>query len=143
MAYLEHFMRINAHGCVIMTRACLPHMEKRGGGAIVNQSSTAAWMHMGFYGVAKLAVNGITSSLARELGPRNIRINAIAPGPTDTPALQKHAGEYAQMMLKSMPIGRLGQPADMANAALFLLSDEASWITGHVLNVDGGQFMRA
>ena len=143
MAYLEHFMRINAHGCVIMTRACLPHMEKRGGGAIVNQSSTAAWMHVGFYGVAKLAVNGITSSLARELGPRNIRINAIAPGPTDTPALQKHAGEYAQMMLKSMPIGRLGQPADMANAALFLLSDEASWITGHVLNVDGGQFMRA
>ena len=143
MAYLEHFMRINAHGCVIMTRACLPHMEKRGGGAIVNQSSTAAWMHMGFYGVAKLAVNGITSSLARELGPRNIRINAIAPGPTDTPALQKHAGEYAQMMLKSMPIGRLGQPADMANAALFLLSDEASWITGHVLNVEGGQFMRA
>ena len=143
MAYLEHFMRINAHGCVIMTRACLPHMEKRGGGAIVNQSSTAAWMHMGFYGVAKLAVNGITSSLARELGPRNIRINAIAPGPTDTPALQKHAGEYAQMMLKSMPIGRLGQPADMANAALFLLSDEAAWITGHVLNVDGGQFMRA
>jgi 3-oxoacyl-[acyl-carrier protein] reductase len=143
MAYLEHFMRINAHGCVIMTRACLPHMEKRGGGAIVNQSSTAAWMHMGFYGVAKLAMNGITSSLARELGPRNIRINAIAPGPTDTPALQKHAGEYAQMMLKSMPIGRLGQPADMANAALFLLSDEASWITGHVLNVDGGQFMRA
>ncbi len=142
MAYLEHFMRINAHGCVIMTRACLPHMEKRGGGAIVNQSSTAAWMHMGFYGVAKLAMNGITSSLARELGPRNIRINAIAPGPTDTPALQKHAGEYAQMMLKSMPIGRLGQPADMANAALFLLSDEASWITGHVLNVDGGQFMR-
>ncbi len=142
MAYLEHFMRINAHGCVIMTRACLPHMEKRGGGAIVNQSSTAAWMHMGFYGVAKLAMNGITSSLARELGPRNIRINAIAPGPTDTPALQKHAGEYAQMMLKSMPIGRLGQPTDMANAALFLLSDEASWITGHVLNVDGGQFMR-
>ena len=82
------------------------------------------------------------TDLARELGPRNIRINAIAPGPTDTPALQKHAGEYAQMMLKSMPIGRLGQPTDMANAALFLLSDEASWITGHVLNVDGGQFMR-
>jgi 3-oxoacyl-[acyl-carrier protein] reductase len=142
LAYLERFMRVNAHGCLIMTRACVPHMARRGGGAIVNQSSTAAWMHMGFYGVAKLTMNGITCSLARELGPRNIRINAIAPGPTDTAALQKHAGEYAKEMIKGMPIGRLGQPADMANAALFLLSDAAAWITGHVLNVDGGQLMR-
>lgn len=142
LPYLERFMRINAHGCLIMTRACVPHMLHRGGGAIVNQSSTAAWMNMGFYGVAKLTMNGITCSLARELGPHNIRINAIAPGPTDTPALQKQAGEYAQMMLQGMPIARLGQPVDMANAALFLLSDEAAWITGHVLNVDGGQLMR-
>jgi 3-oxoacyl-[acyl-carrier protein] reductase len=142
LAYLEKFMRVNAHGCLIMTRACVPHMLRRGGGAIVNQSSTAAWMHMGFYGVAKLTMNGITCSLARELGPRNIRINAIAPGPTDTPALQRNAGDYAKEMIKVMPIGRLGTPADMADAALFLLSDEARWITGHVLNVDGGQLMR-
>ena len=142
LGYLEKFMRVNAHGCLIMTRACVPHMMQRGGGAIVNQSSTAAWMHMGFYGVAKLTMNGITCSLARELGPRNIRINAIAPGPTDTPALQKHAGDYAKEMIKGMPIGRLGQPRDMADAALFLLSDEAAWITGHILNVDGGHLMR-
>lgn len=142
LAYLEKFMRVNAHGCLIMTRACVPQMETRGGGAIVNQSSTAAWMNMGFYGVAKLAMNGITCSLARELGPRNIRINAIAPGPTDTAALQKTAGEYVKGMLPMMPLGRLGQPMDMANAALFLLSDEAAWITGHILNVDGGQLMR-
>ena len=87
-------------------------------------------------------MNGITQSLANELGWRNKRINAIAPGPTDTPALERNAGDYAQEMLKTMPIKRLGQPSDMANAALFLLSDEASWITGHILNVDGGQFMR-
>jgi len=142
MDYLEKFMRINAHGCVIMTRAVVEHMTAAGGGAIINQSSTAAWMATGFYGVAKLAVNGITQSLANELGWRNIRINAIAPGPTDTGALAKTAGDYAQEMIKSMPIKRLGQPKDMADAALFLLSDEASWITGHILNVDGGQFMR-
>lgn len=142
MDYLEHFMRVNAHGCLIMTRAVVEVMTAGGGGAIVNQSSTAAWMSTGPYGVAKLTLNGITQSLAHELGPRNIRINAIAPGPTDTGALQKVAGEYAAQMIKSMPIKRLGQPQDMADAALFLLSDEASWITGHVLNVDGGQFMR-
>ena len=140
--YLETFMRVNAHGCLIMTRAVVDYMTTDGGGAIVNQSSTAAWMSSGFYGVAKLAVNGITQSLAHELGWRKIRINAIAPGPTDTPALERNAGEYAQEMLKSMPIKRLGQPQDMAEAALFLLSDEAAWITGHILNVDGGQLMR-
>ena len=140
--YLETFMRVNAHGCLIMTRAVVDYMTTGGGGAIVNQSSTAAWMSAGFYGVAKLAVNGITQSLAHELGWRKIRINAIAPGPTDTPALERNAGEYAQEMLKSMPIKRLGQPQDMAEAALFLLSDEAAWITGHILNVDGGQLMR-
>lgn len=142
MDYLEKFMRVNAHGCLIMTRAVVEYMTAGGGGAIVNQSSTAAWMSTGFYGVAKLAMNGITQSLANELGWRKIRINAIAPGPTDTPALERNAGEYAQEMLKTMPIKRLGQPSDMADAALFLLSDEASWITGHILNVDGGQFMR-
>ena len=142
LAYLDKFMRVNAHGCLIMTRAALPYLEKRPGAAIVNQSSTAAWMNAGYYGVAKLTMNGITTSRARELGPRGIRINAIAPGPTETSALQKTAGEYAQQMIKTMPLARLGQPQDMADAVLFLLSDQASWITGHILNVDGGQLMR-
>lgn len=142
LKYHDKFMAVNAYGCLLMTRAVVPYMEKRGGGAIVNQSSTAAWMNRGMYGVAKLAMNGITCSLARELGPRNVRINAIAPGPTDTAALQKQAGEFAQMMTQDMPIGRLGTPDDLAGAALFLMSDQARWITGHILNVDGGQFMR-
>ncbi len=142
MDYLEKFMRINAHGSLIMVRAVVDVMTEGGGGAIVNQSSTAAWMGMGYYGVAKLTLNGITQSLARELGPRNIRINAIAPGPTDTGALQKTAGDYAREMIKTMPLQRLGQPSDMADAVLFLLSDQASWITGQIINVDGGQIMR-
>src|SRR5690606_6495054 len=79
MDYLEKFMRINAHGCLIMTRAFVKHIDRKVGGAIVNQSSTAAWMNIGFYGVAKLTLNGITTSLAGELGWRKIRINAIAP----------------------------------------------------------------
>lgn len=138
--YLNKFMAVNAMGCVLMTRGCAPHMPK--GSAIVNQSSTAAWMHTGFYGVAKLCVNGITTSLANELGWRKIRVNAIAPGPTETPALRNTAGDYADELVKGMPIRRLGTPDDMANAALFLLSDQASWITGLIMNVDGGQFMR-
>lgn len=140
MDYLNKFMAVNMHGALLMTRAVVPHMKK--GSAIVNQSSTAAWMNMGFYGVAKLALNGITTSLANELGWRKIRINAIAPGPTDTQALRGTVGDYADELVKTMPIKRLGKPEDMANAVLFLLSDEASWITGHILNVDGGQFMR-
>ncbi len=140
MDYLETFMRVNVHGSLLMARACVPHMPK--GSAIVNQSSTAAWMNMGFYGVAKLALNGLTCSLARELGWRKIRINAIAPGPTETQALRNTAGDYADELVKQMPLSRLGTPDDMADAALFLLSEQASWVTGHIMNVDGGQLMR-
>jgi 3-oxoacyl-[acyl-carrier protein] reductase len=140
MDYLNKFMGVNVNGCLLMTRACVPHMPK--GSAIVNQSSTAAWMHTGFYGVAKLAVNGITTSVANELAWRRIRVNAIAPGPTETEALINTVGDYAKEMAKSIPSRRLGTPEDLANAAVFLLSEQASWVNGHIMNIDGGQFMR-
>lgn len=141
--YYQSFMNVNLHGALLCTRACVPGMRERGGGAIVNQSSTAAWMGVGYYGLAKLAINGLTQSLARELGPAKIRVNAIAPGPTDTEALAKQVPEaYRTQLVAQLPLARLGTPHDMAQACLFLLSDASAWITGHVLAVDGGHIFR-
>ena len=78
--YYQHFMNVNLNGALRCTRACWPSMSERGGGAIVNQSSTAAWMAVGYYSIAKAAVNSLTACLAVELAPHNIRVNAIAPG---------------------------------------------------------------
>ena len=146
MDYFRRFMDINFYGCLHTTRAVVPEMRRQGGGAIINQSSTAAYMPMGPYSVSKAAMNALTFSLARELGPLNIRVNGIAPGPTDTNALremrQRVSGPGAKLTAEGIPLGRLGSPHDIANAAVFLLSDQAAWITGHVLNVDGGQLMR-
>jgi 3-oxoacyl-[acyl-carrier protein] reductase len=140
--YYQRFMNVNMNGALLCTRACYRSMRERGGGAIVNQSSTAAWMGAGYYGIAKLGINGLTQCLARELGPQKIRVNAIAPGPTDTAAMRNTAGDYAAQLVAQMPLSRVGQPEDMVHACLFLLSDAASWITGQVLNVDGGQISR-
>ena len=113
--------------------------------AIVDSSEeTSVGMSAGYYGIAKLAMHAITHSLARELGPKNIRVNAIAPGPTDTEATRKVVPEFIKdQILSSMPLARMGEVSDMVNACLFLLSDEASWITAQILAVDGGQIMRA
>ena len=143
MAYWDKFMSVNMTGVLLATRGVLDSMKERGGGAIVNQSSTAAYMGAGYYGIAKLAVHGITHSLANELGMFDIRVNAIAPGPTDTEATQQVVPEgMVDMLLDQMPLKRMGTVDDMVSAALFLLSDEASWITGQILQVDGGQIMR-
>jgi NAD(P)-dependent dehydrogenase (short-subunit alcohol dehydrogenase family) len=118
-------------------------MIERGGGAIVNQSSAAAWMGVGYYGIVKLAMHAITHSLARELGPKKIRVNAIAPGPTDTEATRKVVPEgIRDQIVSSMPLSRMGEVDDMVKACMFLLSEDAGWITGQILAVDGGQIMR-
>lgn len=141
--YYRKFMGVNMDGALLCTRACYPHMAKRGGGAIVNQSSTAAWLYSGFYGLAKVGINGLTQQLAHELGGQNIRVNAIAPGPTDTEATRTQVGaDYIKTLVKDLAIKRPGTPQDMVGACLFLLSDEAAWVTGQILNVDGGQVLR-
>lgn len=142
--YYQTFMGVNMNGALLCTRACYKHMAARGGGAIVNQSSTAAWLYAGFYGLAKAGVNSLTQQLAHELGGQNIRINGIAPGPTDTEATRNQVGaEYVQTLVKDLAIKRPGTPDDMVGACLFLLSDDARWITGQTLNVDGGQIFRS
>jgi NAD(P)-dependent dehydrogenase (short-subunit alcohol dehydrogenase family) len=113
------------------------------GGAIVNQSSTAAWLGGGYYGLAKAGINSLTASLAAELGGKNIRVNGIAPGPTDTDATRSIVPkEFQEQMTNSLAIKRMGTPEDLAPAVLFLLSDEARWLTGQVVSVDGGQVVR-
>jgi len=142
--YYRKFMSVNMDGALVVTRAVYPHMRQRGGGAIVNQSSTAAWLYSGFYGLAKVGINGLTQQLAHELGGMNIRVNAIAPGPVDTAATRTQAGEAAHDIVRnSLALKRIGQPDDMVGACLFLLSDEASWVTAQILDVDGGQVFRA
>jgi 3-oxoacyl-[acyl-carrier protein] reductase len=140
--YYKSFMGVNLDGALACTRACYQHMADRGGGAIVNQSSVAAWHYASFYGLAKAGINGLTQQLAHELGYLGIRVNAIAPGPTDTAATRAMVGDAASDLVKSAALQRLGQPSDMVGACLFLLSDEASWITAQVLNVDGGLIFR-
>ncbi|TLG14302.1 SDR family oxidoreductase [Nocardia cyriacigeorgica] len=142
--YYQRFMNVNLNGALIMTRAVWQHMAKGGGGSIVNQSSTAAWVYSGFYGLAKVGINGLTQQLAFELGGSKIRINAMAPGPIDTEATKTVTpGVIVEDMIKRLPLKRMGTPEDLVGACLYLLSDEASWVTGQIFNVDGGQVFRS
>ena len=142
--YLEAFMRVNLMGALHCVRSVVPVMRSTGGGSIVNQSSTAAWMGIsGFYGLAKSGINFLTAALAHELGHMNIRINAVAPGPTDTDALGKQLPrEFRDPLVQSLALKRLGEPNDHIGPVLFLLSDDAGWMTGHTIAVDGGQVTR-
>ena len=141
--YYKKFMSVNLDGALNVTRAVWQPMASGGGGSIVNQSSTAAWVYSGFYGLAKVGVNGLTQQLATELGGSKIRINAIAPGPDRYRGHpDRHPGHIVKDMVTRIPMQRMGTPQDLVGACLYLLSDEARWVTGHILNVDGGQIIR-
>jgi len=122
------------------TRAIIDHMAERGSGVILSTSSMVSkyGQPAGMaYPTSKFAVNGITLSLAREYGPKGIRVNAVAPGIIETDMMKAVPKEVIDPMIAQVPLRRLGQPQDIANAFLFLASDEASYITGMVLHVDG------
>ncbi|KAF0844853.1 SDR family oxidoreductase [Nocardia caishijiensis] len=141
--YYKHFMSVNFDGALNVTRAVWPTM-RASGGSIVNQSSTAAWTYSSFYGLAKVGVNGLTQQLAHELGSSGIRINAIAPGPIDTEATKTITPSViVDDMVKRLPLERIGTPQDLVGACLYLLSDDAAWVTGQIFNVDGGQVIRS
>jgi NAD(P)-dependent dehydrogenase (short-subunit alcohol dehydrogenase family) len=141
--YYKRFMRVNLDVALVCTRAVYKNMASRGGGAIINQSSTAAWLYANYYGLAKAGINSLTQQLSRELGWQNIRINAIAPGPIDTDANRTTTPQkIVADIVSRIPLSRMGQPDDLVGMCLFLLSDQARWVTGQIFNVDGGQIIR-
>lgn len=137
----ERVMDVNAGGTFNFCRHVARYMKKQRSGAIVNTSSVTAQFgtQMGTpYGASKAAILGITRSLAMELAPWNIRVNAVAPGVVNTEMVSNLNELERESCAKSIPLGRLGEPEDIAKAMLFLASDNASYITGATLNVDGG-----
>jgi len=136
----DKVMDLNVKGVFNATRAASECMVARGSGVILSTSSMVSiyGQPSGLaYPASKFAVNGLTVSLARELGPKGIRVNAVAPGITETDMMKAVPKEVIEPMIKQIPLRRLGQPEDIANAFVFLASDEASYITGVVLSVDG------
>ena len=133
-------MNLNVNGIFNMTKAVVPYMKEKNSGVIINTSSMVSIYGQPSgvgYPTSKFAVNGITKSLSRELAPFNIRVNAVAPGITRTDMVASLKEELIAPLIKSIPLGRIGEPRDIANAFLFLSSDMASYITGVVLSVDG------
>lgn len=136
----DKVMDLNVKGVFNATRAAAECMTARGQGVILSTSSMVSiyGQPSGFaYPASKFAVNGLTVSLARELGPKGIRVNAVAPGITETDMMKAVPKEVIEPMIEKIPLRRLGRPEDIANAFVFLASEDASYITGVVLSVDG------
>ena len=136
----EKMMRLNVSAVFNGCRAAAPRMKAQGGGSIINTSSMVSLYGQPSgvgYPTSKFAVNGMTRSLARELGRDNIRVNAVAPGVTRTDMVANLPQEIVQRVCAPIPLGRMGEPEEVANAFLFLASDLASYITGEILQVDG------
>jgi 7-alpha-hydroxysteroid dehydrogenase len=133
---------LNVFSLFHLSQLCVPHMAAAGGGAIVNISSMAGEnrnARMTSYASSKAAVNHLTRNMAFDLGPRNIRVNAIAPGAIRTAALASVlTPAIEEAMLRHTPLARLGEPQDIALAALYLCSPAAAWVSGQVLTVSGG-----
>lgn len=136
----DKVMDLNVKGVFNATRAVVDSMAERGTGVILSTSSMVSQYAQPAgmaYPTSKFAVDGLTLSLARELGPKGIRVNAVAPGITETDMMKAVPKSIIDPMIQAIPLRRLGQPEDIANAFAFLASDEASYITGIVLRVDG------
>ena len=136
----DKVMDLNVKGMFNSSKGAAEWMVKQGSGVILSTSSMVSiyGQPSGIaYPTSKFAVNGFTVSLARELGPKGIRVNAVAPGITETDMMKAVPKELIDPMIAQIPLRRLGQPEDIANAFVFLASDEASYITGVILSVDG------
>ncbi len=141
---IDDVIDVNLKGTMFMTRALIRPMVKKRRGAIINISSVVGMMGnrgQTNYAASKAGIIGFTKSVAKEYGSRNIRCNAIAPGFIATEMTAALGEEATAEMLRQLPIGRAGKPEDVAEAALFLAGDTASYITGEVLRVDGGMYI--
>lgn len=140
----EKVINLNVNSIFYAIRPAVKIMKEQGEGCIINTSSMVSISGQpggAAYPASKFAVNGLTLSLARELGPSNIRVNAVAPGITRTDMVAALPKEVIEPMAAAIPLRRVGEPEDVANAFLFLASNMASYVTGEVLSVDGA--MRA
>lgn len=138
---MDRILDINLKAVFVCSRAAARLMEADGGGVILNTSSVVSLYGQPsgcLYPTTKFAVNGLTKSLSRELAPRGIRVNAVAPGVTRTDMVANLSEALIKPLVARIPIGRVGEPDEVADAFLFLASDMASYITGAVLPVDGG-----
>lgn len=135
-----NIMNLNVNAVFNMSKAVVPYMKEQKEGVILNTSSMVSIYGQPSgvgYPASKFAVNGITKSLARELAPFHIRVNAVAPGIIKTDMIANLPKDMIEPLIKSIPLGRIGEPRDVANAFLFLASDMANYITGVILQVDG------
>lgn len=137
-------MNVNINGTFYFCREVLKVMSAQNRtGSIVNISSTSALNGEGgaHYCASKAAILGLTKALAQELGARGIRVNAVAPGPTDTPAMAGISEEWRAQIAQAVLLNRLADPSEIANAVLYLASDESSYVTGHTLCANGGMHL--
>ncbi|MCU1495026.1 MAG: short-chain dehydrogenase/reductase [Acidimicrobiaceae bacterium] len=141
----EAMLSANLLTAMVGCRVVLPEMLEAGAGSIVNFASTAgeygSIRPSAAYAAAKAGVIGFTKSLAREVSPRGVRVNAISPGPIDTPALQAQSEEQRAVAASRTLLGRMGTPRDIAQGVAYLASDESSFVTGTVLQVNGGSLL--
>jgi len=138
-------LAVNLTGALNCSQALAPMMAERGGGKIVNQVSAGAFPASTVYGVTKLALVGLTTTLARELGPRKINVNAIAPGNTMSDAgraLTPDGSAFVEMLKNTVALRLRGEPDELVGALILLCSPAGDWITGQVLHVDGGWVIR-
>lgn len=141
----NRIMNVNVTGALNCTQAIVPLMRKRGGGKIVNQTSGGAFPAISIYGISKLALVGLTTTLARQLGRENINVNAIAPGNTASDAgkaLTPDDSPFIQFLQASVAMRVRGTPDELVGTLLLLCSPAGDWITGQVMHVDGGWVLR-
>jgi NAD(P)-dependent dehydrogenase (short-subunit alcohol dehydrogenase family) len=138
-------LNVNLTGALICAQACIPSMRARGGGRIINQVSGGAFPALSVYGISKLALTGLTTTMAKQLGKDNITVNAIAPGNVTSEAgstLVPAGSPFAQYLAMNVCTRPQGAPDELVGTLLLLCSQAGDWITGQTINVDGGWVLR-